>query len=110
MEVDYRLLAKRLSRIRREKGLTQAQLAEKANLTNNYISNIETQHSIPSLETLVKICNALNITPNDLLMGTVQTSNDYLWQESFEKFARCTPKERRLIDKFISALLDERDK
>ena len=110
LDVDYNLLAKRLSKIRKEKGLTQAQLAEKANLTNNYISNIETQHSIPSLETLVKICNALEITPNDLLMGTVQTSSEYLLQESFEKFSQCTPKERRLINKFIAAFLEEREK
>ena len=110
LEVDYRILAQRISKIRKEKKLTQAQLAEKANLTNNYISNIETQHSIPSLETLVKICNALNVTPNDLLMGTVKTSGEYLIKETFEKFNECTPKERRLINKFISAIIEEREK
>lgn len=110
MEIDYNLLAKRVSNIRKEKKLTQAQLAEKANLTNNYISNIETHHSIPSLETLVKICNALEVTPNDLLVGTVQTSSEYFVQETFEKFNQCTPRERRLINKFITAIIEEREK
>lgn len=108
LDIDYKAMAKRMSKIRKEKGMTQAQLAEKAGLTNNYISNIETQHSIPSLETLVKICAALEVTPNDLLIGSVQTSNEYLLDDSFEKFLQCTPKEKRLINKFIVAFLDER--
>lgn len=110
MEIDYKLMAKRISSIRKEKGLTQAKLAEKANLTNNYISNIETQHSIPSLETLVKICAALEVTPNDLLLGTVQTSSEYLLQESVEMLSKCTPKERRLINRFIIDFIEEREK
>ena len=95
-KVFHRKFGQRVRYLRKEKGLTQAKLAEKANLTNNYISNIETQHSIPSLETLVKICAALEVTPNDLLLGTVQTSSEYLLQESVEMLSKCTPKERRL--------------
>ncbi len=108
MEIDYTQLANRLKKLRKVKGYTQAQLAEKADLTNNYISNIETSHSIPSLETVVKICNALQITPNDLIVGSVETTQEYLQLEFSEKFSKCTAKEKRLINKFIDAFIDER--
>lgn len=51
--------AGRIAYLRRRKGLTQEQLAERADVTNNYISHIENCRSIPSLETVVKLCGAL---------------------------------------------------
>lgn len=108
MKIDYRALGRRLSRIRRERGYTQEKLAEKTDLANNYISNIENCRSIPSLETLVKLSEALDITPNDLLLDTVQNSQRYLLPEIQDKIAMCTPSEKRLVDGFISLLLEER--
>ena len=52
--------------------MTQEQLAEKAELSNIYISHIENSRSIPSLETLMKLCSALDITPDEVLLGTKQ--------------------------------------
>ena len=81
MVIDYALLGKRLASIRKKRGWTQERLAEKTNLANNYISNIENNRSIPSLETLVKLCEALEVTPNDLLLGSSQASDTYLADE-----------------------------
>ena len=106
---DYSLIGKRLAAIRKERKLTQEKLAELTDLANNYISNIENNRSIPSLETLVKLCNALEITPNDLLLGAATTSQNYLTNELCEKINTCTPKEKRLIDGFISLLISERN-
>lgn len=106
---DYSLIGKRLAAIRKERKLTQEKLAELTDLANNYISNIENNRSIPSLETLVKLCNALEITPNDLLLGAATTSQNYLTNELYEKINTCTPKEKRLIDGFISLLISERN-
>ena len=50
--------------------MTQAGLAEKAEITNNFLSHIERSYSIPSLETLVRICDALGVTPDAVLLGT----------------------------------------
>ncbi len=108
MKIDYQALGRRLARIRRERGLTQEKLAERANLANNYISNIENGRSIPSLETVVKLCEALDATPNDLLMETVQDSEEYMLHEIGDKISLCTPRERRLIAGFATLLLEER--
>lgn len=109
MIIDYRLLGKRLASIRKEQKITQERLAEMTDLANNYISNIETGRSIPSLETLVKLCESLKITPNDLLLGTVQTAEDYQAHETLADYAKCTARERRMVQQFITLLLNERD-
>lgn len=49
--------------------------SKKTNLSNNHISNIENGYSVPSIETFAKICNALNITPDYLLLGTLKINN-----------------------------------
>ena len=100
VEIDYRILARRLTYYRKTRGLTQARLAEQAGLTNNYISNIETCHSIPSLE----------ITPNDLLLESAQHSEAYLASDIAARLAALTPRDKRLVDGFIALLLAEHEK
>ena len=97
MNIDYEILGKRIAILRKKKSLTQEKLSEKAEITNNYLSNIENNHSIPSLETLIKICSALEVTPNEILLGTVNNTKEYLNKEISEKFNNCTPEEKRLI-------------
>ena len=54
LDIDYAALGKRIASLRRKKRLTQELLAEKTELSTNYISHIENSRSIPSLETLVR--------------------------------------------------------
>ena len=69
MKVDYVLLGTRIKEQRQRRMLTQQQLAEKVSLTPGFISRIETGKKKPSLEVLLSICEALNITLNDLVVG-----------------------------------------
>lgn len=46
---------------RKEQGMTQMQLAEKSNISKNYMQRIETAASSCSLDTLIDIAQALNI-------------------------------------------------
>ena len=56
---------------RKELRLTQADLAEMAHVSVIHISHIETGAVNMSLETLLAICYALGVTPNDILMGVL---------------------------------------
>lgn len=109
LDIDYTALGKRIASLRRKRRLTQEQLAEMAELSIVYISHIENSRSIPSLETVMKLCAALEITPNELLLGTSQNMTDYLQTEVQQKLMLCTPSERRLVDRFIDLLLEERN-
>lgn len=109
MTIDYSAVGKRISLIRKNRGMTQEQLAEKAELSNIYISHIENSRSIPSLETLMKLCSALDITPDEVLLGTKQDMENYLQSDIQKKLILCTPKERRMVSRFIDLLLKERE-
>ena len=109
MTIDYSAVGKRISLIRKNRGMTQEQLAEKAELSNIYISHIENSRSIPSLETLMKLCSALDITPDEVLLGTKQDMENYLQSDIQKKLILCTPKERRMVSRFIYLLLEERE-
>lgn len=45
-------LGQRLAQIRRQKGLTQAQLRDRVHLTIEYLSTVENGHKVPNLLTL----------------------------------------------------------
>ena len=92
MNIDYQLMGARIAALRRERRWTQAYLAERSDLSNNYLSNIENSHSIPSLETLMKICMALDVTPDQLLLGAMPNEKNYLDRELAALFSKCSPK------------------
>ena len=52
---------------RLEKGMTQAELAERADLTLNYIGYLERATQTPSLDTVIRLGRALGMSGSDLL-------------------------------------------
>ena len=104
MKVDYVLLGTRIKEQRQRRMLTQQQLAEKVSLTPGFISRIETGKKKPSLEVLLSICEALNITLNDLLVGNqIPQESDYN-VEFTELLSPYNESERRLIFEITKAV------
>ncbi|MDO4377710.1 MAG: helix-turn-helix transcriptional regulator [Erysipelotrichia bacterium] len=63
----YELVSANIKRIRKNKGLTQAQLAEKMAYSTQFISNIESKnHQTFSLGTLWRLANVLDIDIKEL--------------------------------------------
>jgi transcriptional regulator with XRE-family HTH domain len=56
-----------LVRVRRQAGLSQEQLAFRAGVTRNYVGGLERGEKSPTLRTLDKLAEALDISPLDLL-------------------------------------------
>jgi transcriptional regulator with XRE-family HTH domain len=66
-EAELRLqLGKRVKFLRRHSRLTQAQLAEKTDLSVNYISEIENGLASPTLKTLLRLAQALDVEVEEL--------------------------------------------
>ena len=63
---DYEQIGLNILYYRRKRGLTQLQLAEKANYSRNHIQQIETAAAIPSVAALLDIAKALEISPAQL--------------------------------------------
>lgn len=74
--MDLKLLGLNIKSSRKNMKLTQAQLAEKTNLSTVHISHIESGSVKMSVDTLISICNVLKTTPNDILWGQFDISLD----------------------------------
>lgn len=59
-------IAKRIRRLRKQKGLTQEQLAEKTHVSTTHIGLVETGKRRASLKTLQRIASALGVKLKDL--------------------------------------------
>jgi len=88
---------------RRELGIKQADLAERTGFSNNYISSIETGKSVPTIDTLVKICLALDITPDYCLLGTMRPNN--IPQNIMDNLLLCTEDSLELVSRILSDVL-----
>ena len=62
----YTALGKNIKSRRKELGLTQQELADRLNLSLNFVGKIEVAFSKPWLDTLIEIANALNRTVSNL--------------------------------------------
>ena len=74
MAIDYEALGKCISNARKQTGITQEALGEQLNMTRKHISVIEAAINRLSLDTLVDIANALNVSADDLLVDSLAHS------------------------------------
>lgn len=70
-----------IAQCRKEKKLTQSQLAEKLNITDRAVSKWETGKCMPDSSIMLELCKILGITVNELLSG------EKIDTENFEKKA-----------------------
>ena len=75
-------IGKFIAKCRKEKKLTQAQLAEKLNITDRAVSKWETGKSMPDSSIMLELCEILGITVNELLSG------EKIDMENYEKYEK----------------------
>lgn len=66
-EIVKNTISSNIKHYRRKANLTQEQLAEKINVSFDFVQSLEYARSGISIVTLLNLCNALNVTPNDIL-------------------------------------------
>jgi transcriptional regulator with XRE-family HTH domain len=64
---EAQLFGRRLRELRQTRNLTQEGLAEAADLSGNYISDLELGLKVPSLTIIVRLSQALDVAAADLL-------------------------------------------
>lgn len=64
---DFQEIGNKLLSIRKRAGLTQSEVAEAANLSDRTYADIERGTVNMRIETILKICTALQITPDVIL-------------------------------------------
>lgn len=103
MQLDT--IGKNIRKYRLMKKFRQEDLAEKAGLTTNYIGMVERGEKIPSLETFIKILNALEVSSDMVLTDVLETG--YIVKNSIlnEKLAKLSPEDREQIYEVIDTLM-----
>jgi len=75
--MDQVKIGKFITECRKNKKLTQAELAEKLNITDRAISKWETGKGMPDTSIMLDLCNHLGITVNELLSGEMIEMKNY---------------------------------
>ena len=106
MTLDYTEIGKRIARRRKELGLKQSEVEEKADLGYKYLSNIERSISIPSVEVIVRLAVALDTTPDEFLIGTLSHDNQE-WKNISEMLRPMNAKQLSLAKSFLTWLSNQ---
>lgn len=75
---ELKFIGNNIQLARLKMGLTQENLAEKCNVSTNYISSLERGVTSGSIPLIIDICNILHITPNYIFKHSIKSekSND----------------------------------
>lgn len=103
MELNYIIIGKRIKEVRKKRRLSQEALAELIDKSPTYISYIETATKHLSLETMVDIANALQISVDSLLAANVLYKTE-IRDEFSELMSDCRANEKRIIVDTVKTL------
>ena len=65
IEEKLDIVITRIRKIRIEKGISQQELANIANFSQSFLANVESGKKKPSLLTILRIAEALNVNPRE---------------------------------------------
>lgn len=97
----YKRIGERIRKARNERKMSQAELAEKANLSLSHISDIEKGKKQPKVLTLVHIAEALGVSTDSLLRPNIPAVSKLYEDDLQGLLSDCTPAERDGILKVV---------
>lgn len=104
--MDYKSLGDRIRIARTKLKMTQQHLADTIDMSANYLGKIERADRILSLETLVKIANALGTNIDYLLSDSVNVNSESLITEIYSFLVRMSEKEQAHILNIVKNFYD----
>lgn len=110
MPLDAQSFGKRLNRFRKAQGLTSNALAEAIDVNPVHIRHMEGGARKPSIDSFVDLCNALQVSPDDLLADSLADHIKGQNTALAELIERLTPSQKNVVMATIEALLDMKDK
>ena len=93
MSLDYKSIGMRIKKYRLMRGKSQEQLAEMAGLSRSHISYIENGIKAVSLESLVEISNALEVSADEFLVDNMDFPKSLNDNDASYILLDCTPQE-----------------
>ena len=102
MNIDYEAVGMKVRFYRLQAKMSQETLAEHADVSRVYISGIERGEKPPSLDTIVCLANALQVSVDELLSGSLINRGD--GKAFSDPFLDCSPEELDILMAAVKSL------
>ena len=106
MSMDFKRGGQAIQRIRKERGMTQEDLADKSDITSNTVSRIERGLLIPALPTLIDICNALGTGADSILAAYITADTPIRWSLLAKKLDGLDADKQDKIETVLDCLIE----
>ena len=103
--MDKVTMGARFKQARLSKHITQEALAETCECGTTYISDIERGAKFPSMALFIRLVNALDVSPDFILRGELNSGKSYVYDELTKKLENLTPQQRENVSVMIDAYL-----
>ncbi len=102
---DSRKIGTKLLAFRKRMGLTQAEVAEKADVADRTYADIERGTVNMRIDTILKICDVLHITPDEILTEDAPLLSARA-EELWARLKTCSPKDQETALSLLSVYLE----
>ena len=106
MSMDFKRGGQAIQRIRKERGMTQEDLADKSGITSNTVSRIERGSLIPALPTLIDICNVLGTGADSILAAYITADTPIRWSLLAQKLNGLDADKQDKIETVLDCLIE----
>ncbi len=107
MITNFNSIGDNIRMYRKKRGLTQEGLAEMCELSTNYIGMLERAEKAPSLNTLLNIINALKVSADMLLNGTIDCGYKIKSSLLSEQIGRLPKREQDKIYEVVELMIKQ---
>ena len=101
MDQQLKEIGARLRQARLAKNLSQPQLAEAADISVSYLSNLENGRQAMNIKIMASLLDILNVSADWLLGNSTDSANHAAALEIEKELSSCTPKERDAILRLV---------
>lgn len=108
--MDAKELGRQIRKYRKLAHLTIDQLAEKVDLASSTLKHYECGYKSPSLSTLIRISNALNVGMDMLLYDKLYAARDIVLTRLDAKLKNLSPDQIRVVSDLIDVAITHMDK
>ena len=104
IELDFKIIGARIQKCRTDKKMTQAELAEKIDTNQKHLSRIECGYHRSTLDAIVDIARALDVSVDYLIADYNDSSNPSTLQVILDEIRDFTPQQLELLQDNIKTI------
>ena len=96
-KINFEEIGMRMKILRNNCKMTQEKLAEMTGLSLSHICNLENGHSKMSIESLITIADALSVSTDAILFGSISHDDDQYYKDYVDVMFDCNDFEKDIL-------------